>query len=153
HGLGPAAFVIHAVYEQMRFDKALLVVELGKPVAITLQNDDAMPHNVAILMPGALEEVGQAAEKMPAEPGAEGRLYVPTWTKVLHATKLVPPGQTAQLVFTAPGDSGDYSFVCTFPGHWRRMVGTLAVTDDVDKYLAAHANLQPRLTEWKVADL
>jgi putative heme-binding domain-containing protein len=152
-GLGPAVFVIHAVYEQMRFDKQLLVVEPGKPVAITLQNDDAMPHNVAILMPGALEEIGQTAEKMPAEPDAEGRLYVPASPKVLYATKLVPPGQMAQLGFTAPGQPGDYPFVCTFPGHWRRMVGTLAVTGDVDAYLVAHANLQPKLTEWKLDDL
>jgi len=152
-GLGPAVFVIHAVYEQMRFDKQLLVVEPGKPVAITLQNDDAMPHNVAILMPGTLEEIGQTAEKMPAEPDAEGRMYVPTSTKVLHATKLVPPGQTVQLAFTAPAEPGEYPFVCTFPGHWRRMVGTLAVTGDVDAYLVAHASQEPRITEWKLADL
>ena len=153
-GLGPAVFVVHAVYEQMRFDKQLLVVEAGKPVAITLQNDDAMPHNLAILAPGALEEIGQAAEKLPAEPDAEGRLYVPASPKVLHATKLVPPGQTLQLAFTAPAEAGDYPFVCTFPGHWRRMVGTLAVAQDVDAYLAAHAAaLQPKITEWKLPDL
>jgi putative heme-binding domain-containing protein len=130
------------------------VVEAGKPVAITLQNDDAMPHNLAILAPGALEEVGQAAEKMPAEPDAEGRLYVPVSSKVLHATKLVPPGQKLQLAFTAPLEPGEYPFVCTFPGHWRRMVGTLAVAQDVEAYVAAHAaDLQPKVTEWKVADL
>lgn len=152
--LGPAVFVLHAVYEQMRFDKSLLVVEAGKPVAITLQNEDAMPHNLAVLRPGALEEIGQAAEKMPAEPDAEGRLYVPVSPKVLYATKLVPPGQTARLAFTAPADCGDYPYVCTFPGHWRRMVGTLAVVQDVEVYLAAHAaTLQPKITEWKLADL
>jgi putative heme-binding domain-containing protein len=152
-GLGPVVFVIRAVYEQMRFDKQLLVVEPGKPVAITLQNNDAMPHNVAILMPGALEEIGQAAEKMSAEPDTQGRLYVPASPKVLYATKLVPPGQTTQLAFTAPVEPGEYPFVCTFPGHWRRMVGTLAVTRDVDEYLVAHADLQPKITEWKLDDL
>jgi putative heme-binding domain-containing protein len=153
-GLGPAVFVIHAVYEQMRFDKQLLVVETGKPVAITLQNDDAMPHNLAILSPGALEEIGQAAEKMPATPDDEGRLYVPVSPKLLYATKLVPPGQTTQLAFTAPAEPGEYPFVCTFPGHWRRMMGTLAVVSDVDAYLATHsATLTPKITEWTLADL
>ncbi len=153
-GLGPAVFVLHAVYEQMRFDKQFLVVEVGKPMGITLQNDDAMPHNLAILTPGALEEIGQAAEKMSAEPDAAGRLYVPTSAKVLYATKLVSPGQKAQLAFTAPSESGEYPFVCTFPGHWRRMVGTLAVVPDVEAYLAVHAAApQPRITEWKLADL
>jgi putative heme-binding domain-containing protein len=153
-GLGPAVFVLHAVYEQMRFDKQLLVVEAGKPVAIRLQNDDAMPHNLAILTPGALEEIGSTAEKMPAEPDAQGRLYVPASPKVLYATKLVLPGQTVQLAFTAPAEPGEYSFVCTFPGHWRRMVGTLAVVQDVEAYLATHAAaLRPTITEWKLADL
>src|SRR6185369_12437896 len=70
------------------------------------------------------------------------------------ATKLVSPGQATQLVFTAPADPGDYPFVCTFPGHWRRMVGTLAVVNDVEAYLASHAaSLQPKITEWKLADL
>ena len=153
-GLGPAVFVLHAVYEQMRFDKPLLVVEAGKPVAITLQNDDAMPHNMAILAPGALEEIGLAAEKMPGEPDAQGRLYVPLSPKVLHATKLVAPGQSLQLAFTAPAEAGEYPFVCTFPGHWRRMVGTLVTALDVEAYLAAHAAaLQPKITEWKLSDL
>ncbi|HTL56135.1 MAG TPA: plastocyanin/azurin family copper-binding protein [Candidatus Limnocylindrales bacterium] len=153
-GLGPAVFVLHAVYEQMRFDKQLLVVEVGKPVGITLQNDDAMPHNLAILKPGSLEEIGQAAEKMQAEPDAEGRLYVPSSPKVLYATRLVPPAQKVQLTFTAPTEPGEYPFVCTFPGHWRRMVGTLAIVPDVEAYLAAHATAaQPKITEWKLADL
>jgi putative heme-binding domain-containing protein len=153
-GLGPAVFVLHAIYEQMRFDKQLLVVEPAKPVAITLQNDDAMPHNLAILTPGSLEQIGQAAEKMSAEPDAEGRLYIPVSPKVLHATKLVPAGQMTQLAFIAPAEPGQYPFVCTFPGHWRRMAGTLAVAQDVDAYLATHAAaVQLKITDWKLADL
>jgi putative heme-binding domain-containing protein len=153
-GLGPAIVVLRTVYEQMRYDKQLIVVEAGKPVAITLENADAMPHNVAILMPGALEEVGNAAEKMPAEPDAEGRLYVPASPKVLHATKLVAPGEKTQLAFSAPDEPGDYPYVCTFPGHWRVMFGTLAVVKDVDAYLASQARVeQPKITEWKLEDL
>src|SRR5205085_3038681 len=131
-GLGPAVVVLRTVYEQMRYDKQLIVVEAGKPVAITLENADAMPHNLAVLMPGALEEIGNAAEKMPSEPDAEGRLYVPASPKVLHATKLVAPGQKTQLAFTAPAEAGEYPYVCTFPGHWRRMTGIMTVVEDVE---------------------
>jgi putative heme-binding domain-containing protein len=153
-GLGPALFVLHAVYEQMRFDTRLLVVEPAQPVAITLENNDAMPHNLAILSPGALEEIGLAAEKMAAEPDAEGRLYVPASPKVLYATKLVAPGRNVQLAFAAPSEPGEYPFVCTFPGHWRRMTGTLAVTTNVEAYLAnAARSAEPPITEWKLADL
>ncbi len=149
--IGVSVFVVRTIPEQMLYDKTLIVVEAGKPVQIVLINDDAMPHNLVITAPGALEEIGAAAEKMPPEPDAQGRLYVPVSAKVLYATKLVEPGQQAKLSFTAPSEPGDYPFVCTFPGHWRRMTGTLAVVKDVEAYLATVA--APKVTEWKIADL
>ncbi len=153
-GLGVRVFVVRAIPEQMLYDKTLIVVEAGKPVAITLINDDAMPHNLVVVTPGAMEEIGTAAEKMPPDPDAQGRHYVPDSPKVLHATKLVEPGQQGRLSFTAPDVPGDYPYVCTFPGHWRRMNGTLAVVQDVEAYLAAKAGAAPpKITEWKVADL
>jgi putative heme-binding domain-containing protein len=151
--LGPTVVTLHAVYEQMRFDKDRIVVEPGKPTVIFLQNDDAMPHNLAILAPGALQEIGLAAEKMPPQPDSEGRLYVPSSSKVLHAIGLVSPGQKLQLAFNAPNEPGDYPFTCTFPGHWLRMSGTLTVVPDAEAYLASHPlSQQPQLTEWKLAD-
>jgi putative heme-binding domain-containing protein len=62
-------------------------------------------------------------------------------------------GQTAKLAFTAPTEPGDYPYVCTYPGHWRRMVGTLAVVTDVEAYLASRTSVEPTITEWKVDDL
>ncbi len=151
--LGPTVVTLHAIYEQMRFDKDRIIAEPGKPVVIFLQNDDAMPHNLAVLVPGALQEIGTAAEKMPPEPDMEGRLYVPASPKVLHATRLVAPGQRLQLAFNAPAEPGDYPFLCTFPGHWLRMSGILTIVPDADAYLAAHPiSTQPKLTEWKLAD-
>lgn len=153
-GLGVSVFVVRAIPEQMLYDKTLIVVEAGKPVAIMLINDDAMPHNLIVVAPGAMEEIGTAAEKMPPEPDAHGRHYIPESPKVLHATKLVEPGQQTKLSFTAPEVPGDYQYVCTFPGHWRRMNGTLAVVKDVEAYLATHAtSAPPKMTEWKVDDL
>jgi putative heme-binding domain-containing protein len=152
--LGVSVFVVRAIPEQMLYDKTLIVVEAGKPAEIVLINDDAMPHNLVITAPGALEEIGNAAEKMPPVPDAQGRLYVPNSPNVLHATKMVESGQEAKLSFTAPEAPGDYPFVCTFPGHWRRMTGNLAVVHDVEAYLASHAaSLQPKTTEWKTDDL
>jgi putative heme-binding domain-containing protein len=152
--LGVSVVVVRTLAEQMLFDKSLIVVEAGKPVEITLVNDDAMPHNLVVIAPGALEEIGEAAEKMQPDADDKGRLYVPDSQKVLHATKLVEPAQRARLSFTAPEEPGDYQFVCTFPGHWRRMVGTLAVVKDVEAYLASRAAApEPKVTEWKLEDL
>jgi putative heme-binding domain-containing protein len=152
--LGVSVFVVRTIPEQMLYDKTLIVVEAGKPVEIILINDDAMPHNLVVVAPGALEEVGAAAEKMSPDPDAMGRHYIPVTPRVLYATKLVDPGQQGKLGFTAPESPGDYQYVCTFPGHWRRMVGTLAVVKDVEAYLASHAaSTEPKMTEWKLEDL
>jgi putative heme-binding domain-containing protein len=151
--LGVSVFVLRAVPEQMLYDRTLIVVQVGKPMSIVFINDDAMPHNVVITTPGAVEEIGTAAEKMPPEADAHGRLYVPASPKVLHATAMIEAGQQTKLSFTAPDESGEYQYVCTFPGHWRRMVGTLAVVTDVESYLASYAAAAPTMTEWKTDDL
>jgi putative heme-binding domain-containing protein len=41
-----------------------------------------------------------------------------------------------KLSFTAPTKPGVYPYVCTYPGHWRRMYGALYVVADLDEYLA-----------------
>lgn len=148
--LGVNVFVIRTVPEQMLFDKTLLVVEAGKPVQLILINEDAMPHNLVIIQPGSLERVGALADKMGTDPDSEGRLYVPDVAEVFRATKLVEAGRKEKLSFDAPETPGEYQFVCTFPGHWRRMVGTFAVVKDVEAYLASHR--APTITEWKMTD-
>jgi len=152
-GLGSSVFLLRTLPERMLYDQTLLVVEAGKAMEIILQNDDAMPHNVVVLKPGAEEEVGNAAEKMTATPDAQGRAYVPELASILHASILVEPGQRAKLAFTAPEETGEYPYICTYPGHWRLMRGTLAVVKDVEEYLANRATNAPTITEWKVDDL
>ncbi|NOS68749.1 MAG: c-type cytochrome [Verrucomicrobia bacterium] len=152
--LGVSVFVIRTIPERMLYDKNLIVVEAGKPVSLILINDDAMPHNLVVTAPGAVAEIGPITETMPPDPDSSGRLYIPASPKVLHGTKLVEPGQQARLSFIAPKEPGDYQYVCTFPGHWRLMVGKLAVVEDVEAYLATHAAAtQPKITEWKTDDL
>jgi len=152
-GVGVSVFVIRTIREQMLYDKTLLVVEAGKPVEIVLINEDAMTHNLVVVRPGAAEEVGKAAEKMTPVPDEHGRIHVPASPKVLYATKMLEGGQQAKLSFTAPTEIGDYPYICTFPGHWMRMMGTLAVVNDVEAYLASRpAAPAPVATEWKVED-
>ncbi|MBI2948946.1 MAG: c-type cytochrome [Verrucomicrobia bacterium] len=152
--LGVRVVVIRTLHEQMLYDQQLIVVEAGKPVEILFENDDTMPHNFVVVMPGAVEEIGMASETMPPEPDAQGRLYVPASAKVLHATRLLLTGEKDKLSFTAPDQPADYSYVCTFPGHWRRMAGTLKVVKDLEEYLASHTEpVTPQTTEWKISDL
>ena len=93
-------------------------------------------HNFAIVQPGSLAEVGELAEATGRDADAKARHFVPRSDKVLVSSKLLQPGQTQAVAFAAPKKPGVYPYVCTYPGHWRRMYGALYVVDDLDAYNA-----------------
>jgi azurin len=55
--------------------------------------------------------------------------HIPTGTaaKIIAQTKLLGPGETDTIDFTAPAQPGEYPFLCTFPGHFALMKGKLVV--------------------------
>ncbi len=57
--------------------------------------------------------------------------------KTLLASCVLQPREVQKLSFTAPIQAGVYSYVGTYPGHWRRMYGALYVVDNLEQYLAA----------------
>jgi len=134
--LGVRIIRLGTVPDQMLFDKDRLVVAAGKPVQIVFENNDLMPHNFVVTKPGALEEVGLLGESTATEPGAMERNFVPRTPKILFATRLLQPREGQKLDFTAPTTPGVYPYVCTYPGHWRRMFGALYVVADLEDYLA-----------------
>lgn len=166
--LGVRVLRVGTVPDQMIFDKDRLVVKAGRPVELIFENSDLMPHNFVILQPGSLEEIGNLAETTATQPGALERHYVPQSPKVLFASKLIQPREVQQARFTAPTKPGVYPYVCTYPGHWRRMYGALYVVEDLDDYLtdpeaylASHPMpaadellkfIRPR-KEWKLEEL
>jgi putative heme-binding domain-containing protein len=135
--IGVRVIRVGTLTDQMLFDKDRIVVQAGKPVEFVFENTDIMPHNFVITVPGALEEVGNAAEAFGTQPGAAEKNYVPpTPGKILLASRLLQPQNAQQLRFNAPKEPGVYPYVCTYPGHWRRMHGALYVVADLDEYLA-----------------
>jgi putative heme-binding domain-containing protein len=166
--LGVRVIRVGTLPDQMLFDKERIVVKAGKPVEIIFENTDLMPHNLVVIQPGSLEEIGNLGESTATQPGALERHYVPKSPKILFASRLLPPRDLQKLSFTAPTKPGVYPYVCTYPGHWRRMYGALYVVADLDEYLGnPEAYLaknplpiadellkftRPR-TEWKFDDL
>lgn len=121
------AVVIRTVPNRMVFDRVRVYVEAGKPVELVVENRDIMPHNLVVAAPGALVDVGLAAERMAGRADAQARSFVPDSPQVLHATRLIEPGAAERLAFVAPGRTGEYPFACTLPGHWRIMNGVIVV--------------------------
>jgi azurin len=118
---------IKTVQNEMKYDISEFVVEAGRQVELVLENVDFMQHNLVIVKPGQKEKVGEAADKLAADPQGAQQQYIPKMGEVLFATALVNPEQTVTLRFTAPSEAGEYPFICTFPGHWRIMQGVMKV--------------------------
>ncbi|NND99511.1 MAG: c-type cytochrome [Pirellulaceae bacterium] len=125
---------IGTVSHRMIYDKERIVVQSGKPVEFRFSNTDAMPHNFAIVVPGALAEVGELAESTGRDADAMDRHYIPQSNKVLLGSKLLQPGESQAISFDVPDQVGVYPYVCTYPGHWRRMYGALYVVNDLESY-------------------
>ena len=118
---------IKVLENEMKYDLKSFSVEAGKRVQIIFENPDFMQHNIVITMPGKLEVVGRAADKLATAANGAALNYVPQMPEVLFHTRLVNPQETVTLEFTAPSEAGDYPYVCTFPGHWSIMNGVMKV--------------------------
>jgi azurin len=84
-----------------------------------------MLHNLLVVEPNAVDKVGQAAFELGLE--GEQKAYVPDLPEVLFHTGLLQPETRETIYFEAPKKKGNYTLVCTFPGHYTLMQATLVV--------------------------
>lgn len=126
--LKPQVVQMGTIHERMQFTITEFKVSAGTPVKLILDNPDATPHNLLIVMPGSEDEIGQAANQMATLPGAFEKMdFVPKSKKILHATKMLKQGETDTLRFHAPKEPGSYPYICSFPGHYLVMRGVMIV--------------------------
>ncbi len=118
---------VGTVPERLLFTVTRIEVTPEQPVKLVFSNPDATQHNLVIVQPGALEEVGMAANEMAKSPEGFTKGFIPESPKILHATKLLNPTEEETLRFIAPKEKGTYPYLCTFPGHWLVMKGELVV--------------------------
>ncbi len=148
------------IIEEMRYDLKYFAVEAGRPAQLILKNEDLMPHNLVITMPGKLKEIALLAANMAPDEAPDGKQYVPKNQDILFATGMVPANKQESLTFTAPSEPGEYPYVCTFPNHWMRMYGVMVVVKHLDAWLKAPqvpkdpiGNNRSFVKNWKLQDL
>jgi azurin len=118
---------ITPVGNQMKFEQTEFTVPAGEEITVTFKNtatSSAMKHNVVLLTTdegSVVTRVGQAGTQ------AADNEYIPDDAAVLAATGLADPGETVSVTFTAPSEPGSYRYLCTFPGHYATMQGTMTV--------------------------
>ncbi|WP_228713670.1 plastocyanin/azurin family copper-binding protein [Arundinibacter roseus] len=122
---GPDQVITIGTKPGLKFDLAEVRVKAGSKVKFIFNNNDDMLHNCVITLPGAANTVGEAALNMGLK-GAELN-YIPDRNEVLFHTGLMQPESSEALYFVAPAKTGDYQYVCTFPGHHTLMQGKMKV--------------------------
>lgn len=114
--------------DQMQYNKKEMTVKAGAKVTLTLKHVGKMPvtamgHNWVLLNQGT--DVATFATAA-VDAGVDTD-YIPAGnTAVIAHTKMIGGGESATVEFTAP-EAGTYEFICSFPGHWSMMRGTLIV--------------------------
>ncbi|MCA9249422.1 MAG: hypothetical protein KDA42_20010, partial [Planctomycetales bacterium] len=93
---------IGTVPERMIYDKERIAVRAGETVEFRFSNTDAMPHNLTVTLPGAMEEIGLLAEATARDPDAMARQFVPESDKILMSSRLLQPGESQGISFEAP---------------------------------------------------
>ncbi|MFP4227886.1 MAG: plastocyanin/azurin family copper-binding protein [Salinivenus sp.] len=113
---------------QMKYKQTEFTVAPGETVRLVFENvasSPSMVHNVVIINStedDVFERVGEAGSK-----AGSSNDYIPEDDAVFENTPVAQPGETVEVTFTAPEETGDYGYVCTYPGHWATMQGTMKV--------------------------
>jgi azurin len=118
---------IASVGNTMTFDKTSLSVPAGAEVHLVFKNNATMtvlPHNWMLVKPGTEASVAAAGLKL----GEMAGYFDVNDKDILAHTPLTKPGESSEVTFIAPEQPGKYPYICTVPGHYMMMKGTLTVT-------------------------
>ncbi len=115
--------------DQMQFDQAELKVAADcTAVELTLKHSGTLPatamgHNWVLTDTAAMRSVALAGMNA----GAASGYVKPGDERVIAATPVIGGGGSTRISFSTAklAKGGDYSFFCSFPGHWSIMKGKL----------------------------
>jgi azurin len=116
--------------DDMKFSVTTVNARPGEQIQIRLAVKGTIPkiamaHNVVVL------KIGTDITRLVTD-GAAHRAtdFIPPAMagSVIAKTPMAGPGETVQVIFTAPAKPGRYPFICTFAGHYQAgMKGILVV--------------------------
>ncbi len=127
---GPAAITVKTpgtTMQNMRYDVDVIKLNQGQKVTVTLDNvapEDAaaMKHNFVITKEADSKDVAQKG----MQSGKDNNYLPDNKEKILAYTEVVDQGDQTKVEFTL-NEKGTYKFICTYPGHYPTMQGTIKV--------------------------
>ena len=128
--LPPALLALHSPRDGvMRFAETTLRAFADQPINVVYRNLHPDLHNAVFLQLGTdVDDFGKALNGYIADPEAIDNEYVPPAQAgaVLASTGILEQDKSATI--SIPGlPIGDYPFLCSVPGHWAVMQGTLKI--------------------------
>lgn len=115
----------------LQYEPRRLRVAPGRKVALAFHNTDpSMPHNIVIVKADQLEAFGEQSMLLASNPRSIATHYVPDDPAEICFSPILNSGDQYTVYFEAPREPGEYRMVCTYPGHWRVMRGSLFVLPD-----------------------
>jgi len=101
--------------ENLAYDKKEFTVPAGQTITLTFKNTStAQQHNIVIVKGG--EDVAAKVDEEAINAGPPDFLPADR-ANVIAATKMLGPGGSETITFTAPAP-GTYYFICTYPAHY-----------------------------------
>jgi azurin len=114
--------------DQMQFNVKTIEAKAGEQLKVVFTNvgslpKEAMGHNWVLLKAGT-DPMAFGAASMTAR----DKDYIGDSVKdqVIAHTRILGPKEKQEISFTAPA-AGEYTYICSFPGHVALMKGTLVV--------------------------
>lgn len=124
-GTAAATIDIGSDGENLAFDKTTLTATAGQQVTLNFKNNSAVQQHNWVLVQGG-EAEAQAVADAGLTAGLEADYLPADKANVVVNTDVVDPNGTDSETFTAPA-AGTYLYICTVPGHYPLMKGTLTV--------------------------
>ena len=116
--------------EDMKFSVPTITAKPGEQLRVRLTAKGAMPkiamaHNFVLL-----NKTAKVVDFVTAAMNARATDFIPADKKadVIAHTGLAGAGETVEVTFKVPAAAGDYTYLCSFPGHFQaQRKGTLTV--------------------------
>ena len=116
--------------DTMQFDLKTIEAKAGEKIELTFKNVGKIPkiamgHNLVVLKKG-ISAIAFGQKAMGAGANATNALPDSVKGDTIAATKLLGPAESETITFSV-AETGDYEYVCTFPGHFAMMRGVLKI--------------------------
>ena len=117
--------------DKMMYGTTAFEAKAGTKVKVVLKNIGMIPkiamgHNFVLLKKGETAFGFGPSVVVNGGTHDNGFISPKDKEKVLAYTKMLGPGETDSVIFTAP-EPGEYEYLCTFPGHFALMRGKMTV--------------------------